>query len=197
LVQNDLLSVQVHPDDATAAAAAQGKMKVDQDLQANPTVRLYDFGRRPGEYPALGFPLVDPAAGLRRIQPVAVQVSEGQGIEVMVADTHFVKSRISVSGGATCDVGPRYGSYRVLHCLEGSAELSAARHAMPVRRGDTVFVPACLEDDLRIVAEEDASFFDDAFPDLGLLTRFLGTNGVAATRMEALLNPARACAEDG
>ncbi|MCK4300713.1 MAG: hypothetical protein KAX80_14320, partial [Planctomycetes bacterium] len=59
LVQDDLLSVQVHPGDETVADAAQGRLEIKQDLQANPTVRVYDFGRRPGEYPELGFELTD------------------------------------------------------------------------------------------------------------------------------------------
>lgn len=192
LVQDDLLSVQVHPDDATVAAAAEGRMEVDQDLQANPTVRVYDFGRRPGEYPELGFRLVDPEAGLRRVEPVSVEAGGGQLVEVIVADPHFVKSHISLSAAGACDLGPRYGSYRVLHCLEGAAELSAGSRVIDIRRGDTVFVPACLEDEARIRTEAGCAFFDDAFPDVTVLTAFLGRHGVAAGRIESLLSPPRA-----
>ncbi|KPK62054.1 MAG: hypothetical protein AMK73_06875 [Planctomycetes bacterium SM23_32] len=191
-VQNDLLSVQVHPGDATVAAAASGEMEVDQDLQANPTVRIYDFGRRPGEHPELGFRLVDPGGGLRRVAPVAVELEEGRTIEVMVADPHFTKNRFTLKSGATGGLGLIYGSYRIMHCLKGEAELSAASRAMPVRRGDTVFVPACLEEELRITAATDCAYFDDAFPDVAVLSKFLGTHGVSASRIESLLAPPRA-----
>jgi hypothetical protein len=196
-VQDDLLSVQVHPDDATVAAAAAGETDVDQDLQANPTVRLYDFGRRPGEYPALGFRLLDLEAGLRRVTPVGIELADGRGVDVMVANVHFAKQRIRLPAGATSDLVMRHGSYRVLHCLEGEAEVAAASRAMPVRRGESVFVPACLEDETRIAAASDCRFFDDAFPEVTALTRFLGTHGVRADRIEALLDPPHALdAED-
>jgi len=191
-VQDDLLSVQVHPDDQTVAAAVEGRIKTDQDLQANPTVRVYDFGRRPGENPALGFRLVKPEAGLRRVTPVSVRAGEGRDIEVMVADPRFVKSRITMEGAGPHRLGPCYGSYRVLHCLDGAAELSAAHRTMQVRRGETVFVPACLEEELRIAPDGSCTFFDDAFPDIASLTRFLGTHGASADRIEALLSAPRA-----
>lgn len=191
-VQNDLLSVQVHPDDATVAAVAAAKLRVDQDLQSNPTVRVYDFGRRAGEYPDLGFRLVNPAAGLRRVTPVDVQLAEGLTVSVMVTDPHFVKSRIRLRAAGSYEVQPRYGSYRVLHCVEGVAELLAGRRTLEVQRGETVFVPACLEADLRIAAKADCTFFDDAFPDVTMLTKFLGTHGAGPDRIEALLSPPRA-----
>lgn len=189
MVQNDLLSVQVHPNDRTVADAAEGRLQVEQDLQANPTVRVYDFGRRPGEYPELGFRLVNPDAGLKRVSPVRVEINERQSIEVMVADLHFVRSRICVRVGGGCDLGPRYGSYRTLHCLCGSAELSAGHKTMNVQRGETVFVPAALEDEVRVEAETGSAFFDDAFPDLTVVSTFLGTRGASADQLEALLCP--------
>jgi mannose-6-phosphate isomerase-like protein (cupin superfamily) len=191
-VQNDLLSVQVHPDDEAVAAVATGQVKVDQDFQANPTVRIYDFGRRPGEKPELGFRLVDPGSGLRRVAPVAVPVLEGHTVELMVADTHFVKSRVKLWAAGAYDVRPRYGSYRVLHCVQGSAELAAGHRTMLMERGETVFVPACLEEELEISAESDCVFFDDALADLAVLSKFLGTHGIGADRIEALLSPPRA-----
>ncbi|MHC5035286.1 MAG: hypothetical protein ACYTFZ_09640 [Planctomycetota bacterium] len=192
MVQNDLLSIQVHPGDDTVAAMAEGRIEVDQDLQANPTVRVYDFGRRPGEYPELGFRLVDADAGLRRVEPIKVDVDEGQSIEIMLASPHFVKSRIRLRAAGTYDLGPRYGSYRVLHCLCDAGRLSAGGVTMAVQRGDTVFVPAHLEDELRITVDGDCALFDDAFPDVAALTTFLGTRGVEAARIEALLEPPRA-----
>jgi len=191
-VQDSLLSVQVHPDDATVAAVAARKLRVDQDLQSNPTVRIYDFGRRPGEYPELGFRLVNPDAGLRRVTPVEVQVAEGLAVEAMVTDPHFVKSRICMRAGGSYEIQPRYASYRVLHCVDGVAELLAGHRTVKMQRGDTVFVPACLEADLRVAARTDCTFFDDAFPNVTVLTRFLGTNGASADRIEALLSPPRA-----
>ena len=190
-VQDDLLSVQVHPNDQTVADAAEGRLQIDQDLQANPTVRVYDFGRRPGEYPELGFRLVDPEAGLRCVASVGVQPARGVCVEALVADPHFVKSRIRLTE-ARSGPGPLYGSYRVLHCCEGSAEVSAGTRTMELRRGETVFVPACLEGQLEIRASGRCSVFDDAFPDLPALTAFLGRLGAPAGAIELLLSPPRA-----
>ncbi|MCK4284072.1 MAG: hypothetical protein KAX44_07120 [Candidatus Brocadiae bacterium] len=192
MIQNDLLSVQVHPGDSTVADAAEGRLQVDQDLQANPTVRIYDFGRRPGEYPELGFSLVDPTTGLRRVMPVELKVGGQQSLQIMVAAPQFARSRIRVSRGGGCDLAVRYGSYRTLHCLRGSAELSAGKEAMGMAPGETVFVPACLERELRIRTDTGCSLFDDTLPDLTVLTDFLETHGVESERVEALLNPARA-----
>jgi mannose-6-phosphate isomerase class I len=191
MVQDDILSVQVHPDDATVAAAARGKLRVDQDLQANPTVRVYDFGRRPGEDPDLGFGLVDPAAGLRLVTPVEVAPAEGHSVQVMLAHTRFVKGRVRLARGRGYGILPRYGSYHALHWLEGEAELLAGNRSMAMRRGETAFVPACLEEELRITAQADCEFFDDAFPVLTVLSGFLGSCGVSPTRIEALLSPQR------
>ena len=192
-VQNDLLSVQVHPDDATVAAAAAGELKVAQDLQANPTVRVYDFGRRPGEDPELGFRLVNPEAGLRSVAPAAADPGDGHRIEVLVADPHFARSRVSLDAGRTAGPTPLCGSYRVLHWLEGEAELTAAGgRAMQVQRGETVFVPACLEAELRAEAGTDCTFFDDAFAEVAPLAHFLARNGASAEQIESLLGPPRA-----
>jgi len=192
LVQDDLLSVQVHPNDETVEAAATGKLRIDQDLQANPTVRVYDFGRRPGVYPELGFQLADPDVGLRRTAPVAVRAADGHVLEVLVADTRFVKSRVSLSAGTAGSIVPRYGSYHVLHCLSGRATLCAGRRSMAVKHGDTVFVPASMETELRIEAGEDCAFFDDSFPVLPALTGYLGSHGAGADAIESLLSPPRA-----
>jgi len=191
-VQDDLLSVQVHPDDATVAAAAAGELRVGQDLQANPTVRLYDFGRRPGEDPEMGFRLVNPEAGLRRVCPVVAEPAEGQRIEVIVADRHFARSRVSIRAGRAFGLTPLCGSYRVLHWLDGTAELTGNARAMEVRRGETVFVPACLEAGLRIEAATDCVLFDDAFAEVVRLAHFLARNGASAEQIEALLAPPRA-----
>ncbi len=191
LVQDDLLSVQVHPGDSTVAASAEGLLEIDQNLQENPTVRVYDFGRRPGEYPRLGFELVDPNVGLRLAEPVSVQTDESATVSVMVADAHFSKSRVSIPAGQTCSIAPQYGTYHVLHCRQGRAELQGGHRAVKVQRGDTVFVPACLEEGLRIRAKEDTEFFDDTLPDLPSLSGFLARHGATPDQIEALLNPAR------
>jgi mannose-6-phosphate isomerase class I len=192
LVQDNLLSVQVHPNDRTVADAAEGRLKIDQDLQANPTVRLYDFGRRPGERPELGFSLLDTETGVRRAQPVTVEVGTGHTCEVILADARWVKARTSLAAGGTYELAPCYGSYRVLHFLQGRAEVLVDGRAMAVRRGETVFVPACLEAQAGIEVHEDCSFFDDAFPAVTVLTRFMGTRGAGADQIEALLSPPRA-----
>ena len=190
-VQDNLLSVQVHPNDETVAAAAEGQMDIDQDLQANPTVRIYDFGRRPGEYPELGFRLVDPEAGLLRVQPVTVGPSDGVTVEAMVAAPEFVKCRLRLSGART-DLQPLHGSYRVLHCSEGQAEVSANSRTVALARGETVLVPAALEAATVVRAEGECVLFDDAFPDIPALSAFLGRHGASVESIESLLSPPRA-----
>jgi mannose-6-phosphate isomerase class I len=197
MVQDSLLSVQVHPDDETVSDVAEGRMQVSQDLQDNPTVRVYDFGRRPGEYPELGFRLVDPDTGLRLAEPVSVEVADGHTYEVIMAHAQWLKARAHFAAGGTYDLVPQFGSYRVLHVLEGEAELLTEGRAMQVSRGETVFVPACREPELRIEAVTDCSFFDDCFPRVTVLTKFLGTRNVDAGRMEALLSPPRALPGEG
>ncbi|MFW6189352.1 MAG: hypothetical protein ACOC7T_02875 [Planctomycetota bacterium] len=192
MVQDSLLSVQVHPDDETVADAAEGRLNVDQDLQANPTVRLYDFGRRPGEYPELGFRLVDPDVGLRMVTPIAVEVADGHEFEVVMAHARWLKTATRLAEGGLYELLPHFGSYHVLHLTEGEAELRTAGRALAVSRGETVFVPACLEDQVQVEALSDCTFFDDTFPAVTVLTRFLGTRGVNAGQLETLLNPPRA-----
>jgi mannose-6-phosphate isomerase class I len=161
-------------------------------LQDNPTVRIYDFGRRPGEYPELGFRLVDPAAGLRLVPPVQVGVADGHAVEVLVATPYFVKSRVRLAAGHEAGLAPLYGGYRVLHCLEGQAVLSADGQRMALSRGETAFVPACLEEALRLSANGDCVLFDDALPRLEALTGLLGRRGASTDAIEALLAPPRA-----
>ncbi|MFO7955521.1 MAG: hypothetical protein R6X33_00265 [Candidatus Brocadiia bacterium] len=192
MVQDDLLSVQVHPDDATVADAAEGRLRIEQDLQDNPTVRVYDFGRRPGEYPELGFRLTDPEAGLRLVEPLRVKVADGHTCEVMLAHRSLARNRHSLAAGAAGDLGPRHGSYRVLHCLDGEVELRVPGRAMALTRGETAFVPGCLEEELSLMARMDCELFDDAFPDITVLSSFLGWHGAQAGQIEALLSPPRA-----
>ncbi len=192
IVQDDLLSVQVHPDDRTVADAAAGRLSVEQDLQANPTVRIYDFGRRPGEYPELGFRLVDPDAGLRRVRPVTVRPRAGCAVEAVMADARLAKCRVTLDAGAACGLQPLHGSYHAVHCLQGKAEVRAGGDTRPLLRGETLFVPACLEGDARIGARSDCVLLDDVFPDVAALKAFLGEHGAPPEQVEALLNPQRA-----
>ncbi len=195
MVQNDLLSIQVHPGDIIVAEAAGGKLDIDQDLESNPTVRLYDFGRRPGEHPDLGFRLVNPGAGLRRAEPVKVVVADGHELEVMVADVHLLKARRFLAEGGTYRLEPVQGSYRALHWLDGTGRLLADGDELPMARGDTAFVPGCMEEELQVAAESDCALFEDTLPALAELSAFLGRLGVPADRLEALLSPPRILAE--
>ena len=194
MVQDSLLSVQVHPCDEMVSRIAAGELRVDQDLEANPTVRVYDFGRRPGEYPELGFELTDTSAGLRRVTPVEVDAGGGAVLEVMVACAQFVRSRLRLGGGAVCTVRPTYGSYRVLHCASGACRLEAGARQLRLAAAETAFVPGELEPELRIRAESECLIFDDAVPDLNALRTFLGESGRSQSDIAALLEPTRALA---
>jgi hypothetical protein len=196
MVQDNLLSVQVHPDDETVAAAATGRLEIEQDLQANPTVRVYDFGRRPGEYPELGFELVDPEAGLRRVQSVGVEPEEGRTVEVMVATPYFAKCRHTLAEPGDYALEPAHSSYHTLHCRTGAALLGAGTSVMRIEEGETVFVPACCESELRVEPEGECVLFDDTLPDIPALTGFLGRNGAHADAIEVLLSPPRAIEPD-
>jgi hypothetical protein len=197
MVQDSLLSVQVHPCDEMVSRVAAGELRVDQDLETNPTVRVYDFGRRPGEYPELGFELSDTNAGLRRVIPVEVDVADGVILEVTVACAQFVRNRLRLRAGAVCAVGPAYGSYRVLHCASGACRLEAGAGQLRLVAAETAFVPAELESELRILAESESLVFDDAVPDLNVLNEFLGDSGASASDVAALLQPRRALGRKG
>ena len=197
LVQDSLLSVQVHPDDRTVAAQAAGELELEQDLAANPTVRITDFGRRPGEHPELGLRLTEVGAGLRRVRPARVALECGGTLEFMVACPQFAKSRFTLPEGARAALEPTYGSYRVLHCTGGAVRLAADGAEAHLAAGETAFVPAALESSLRLEAEGECSVFDDALPDLGAVRAMLTERGASALQVEALLDPPSALASGG
>ena len=192
LVQDSLLSVQVHPDDETVRRAAEGELKVKQDLQANPTVRVYDFGRRPGEDRELGFKLTDVETGLRRVTPVEVSLGRSARMTVLAASRCFVKSQLELAVGAEVVLQPAYGSYRVLHCRRGAATLRARERTTSLAAGETALVPAALENGLRIKAEANCLIYEDAVPDLDALRAFLLGAGASERAVTALLDPPRA-----
>ncbi len=129
---------------------------------------------------------------MRRAQPVTAEVGPGHVCEIILADTRWVKARTRLAAGRTYDLAPCYGSYRVLHFLQGEAEVLVDSRSMKAQRGDTIFVPACLESQVRIEVHADCTFFDDAFPAITVLTRFLGTRGSDAAQIESLLSPPKA-----
>jgi len=196
MVQDDVLSVQVHPDDRTVADAAAGRLDLGQDLEANPTVRVYDFGRRPGEHIELGFRLLRPEAGLRRVRPLTVSPGAGHELYLMVADAHFIKSRIRLAAGRRAGLEPAFDSYHVLHCRSGRAVLEAGGTAMPVGPGETVFVPASLERELSVEAVSDCALFDDTLGEVASLAAFLESRGAGRAAVRALLEPAPALQAD-
>ena len=192
MVQDSLLSVQVHPCDDTVKRIAAGEMSVEQDLEANPTVRLYDFGRRPGIHPELGLELTDVDAGARRVPPVRAPLEGGGQLEILVACRHFVKSRLALPAGTTVRLQPAYGSYRVLYVTDGAAELEAGGQNLTLAAGEVCFVPGTLERELTITARGECRLFDDSVPDLQALRGFLSAAGVSAQQQRALLDPPRA-----
>jgi len=192
LVQDSLLSVQVHPDDETVRRAASGEWKIEQDLEANPTVRLYDFGRRPGEYPELGFELTDPAAGLRRVPPIELPLDGGARMTILAACTYFMKRRYDLPPGSEVGVGPELGSYRVLHARAGEAVLCAAGRTLTLRAGETVLIPAAEERTLLIAARDNCCLYEDSVPQLDELRAFLAARGASEGETRALLDPPRA-----
>jgi len=194
MVQDSLLSVQVHPSDETVRRAAGGEWKVGQDLESNPTVRIYDFGRRPGEAPQLGFELTDVAAGLRRVSPLDVEIAGGTW-QVLVACKQFVKSLVNLDTGARVPWAPVHGSYRVIHCTGGEAELTAGDARCGLAAGETAFVPGALEGNLRVQAIRACELFDDAVPDIAALRSFLIGSGAPGAGVDALLTPPRAFRE--
>jgi mannose-6-phosphate isomerase class I len=169
MVQNSILSVQVHPDDETVRQAAEGELDIHQDLSANPTVRVYDFGRRPGEYPELGFKLTDVDAGLQRFQPVNVEGNDDAKRTLLAAVPEFVKMLIEIPEGGNALLYPPYGSYHVLHCTKGEAMLKAGNCSCELKAGETAFVPGAVETMVTIHAGAECDLFDDAVPEAGAL----------------------------
>lgn len=189
MVQDDVLSVQVHPCDRTVADVAEGRLRVDQDLMANPTVRVYDFGRRPGEYPELGFRLVDPAAGLRRVTPVEVEAGGGVRVRAMVACEHFARFERMLTAGASGDLTPFFNCYHLLHCMRGTATVTAGGTTMPLARGETVLVPGCLEREAEVRAVEHCTLSDDTVPARGEIEEYLSARGATAEDIRSFFDP--------
>ncbi len=192
MVQNSLLSVQVHPSDETVKKVAEGEKDIDQNLEENPTVRVYDFGRRPGEYPELGFELTDVEAGLRTVEPVSVRENDRVTVRVMVAHEYFAKKQLLIEAGGSTDLGPRMRSYHVLHCISGEAVLETRNGRMRCERGETVFVPAKLENEVTVTTGDGCEMFDDCVPEISTLQQYLGDRGAESDDVEALFNPPRA-----
>ncbi len=192
MVQDSLLSVQVHPCDETVAALARGELRIEQDLSANPTVRISDFGRRPGEYPDLGMRLTKVEVGARLVRPVAVTLEGGATLEFMIACRHFAKSRLTLPAGVRTALKPLYGSYRVLHCTRGSVRLEADGAESHLAPGETALVPGTLEGSLAVTAESNSQLFDDAMPDLDAIRAMLLDSGASAADVDGLLDPPRA-----
>lgn len=195
MVQDSVLSVQVHPCDDFVAAAASGSVDVGQDLQLNPTVRVYDFGRGRNEQPDLGFRLTDVSAGLRKVPTVRVEPAGGVTTEFLVANPHFLRTRIGLRQGTEWAPEPRCGGFLVLHCTEGRIGLRARASSMSLTPGETAFVPAALEDDLSLAGEKDSVVLADAYPDLDVVREYLTSRGTAEAEVDALFDPPRAAGD--
>jgi len=192
MVQDSLLSVQVHPCDETVRRVAAGEAQFEQDLEANPTVRVYDFGRRPGIYPEFGFQLTDLGAGARRVTPLRLALPGGASRKVLVACRHFVKSSLTLLAGAEIGLRPPFGSYHVISVTEGSVRLEAGAQEVLLEAGEVAFVPGALEEELRLVARAGCRLFDDSVPDLTVLRRFAAEAGAGEREVASLLDPPRA-----
>lgn len=192
MVQDDILSLQVHPCDETVARMASGEISIEQDLQLDPTVRVYDFGRGRNERPDLGFRFTDPDAGVRRCSPVQTGLEDGVRLTVLVVEDHLAKCRIDLAPGATCRPTPATGSYRVVNCLSGEVELTGPENELTLQRGETALVPGCVERDVSIEARRKSSVLDDCVPDTAVFRDFLSDCGTSGEAIEALFNPSRA-----
>jgi mannose-6-phosphate isomerase class I len=126
------------------------------------------------------------------VEPISVAVGDGQTVDVLVATPYFAKCRHTLAEPSDYGLGAIHGSYRTLHCRAGAALLGAGTQVMRMEAGDTVFVPACREEEVRVEPDGDCVLFDDTLPDIPALTGFLGRNGAPADAIEALLSPARA-----
>ena len=192
MVQDDILSLQVHPCDETVARMVSGELSIEQDLQLDPTVRVYDFGRGRNERPDLGFRFTDPDAGVRRCSPVTTELPGGGTLTVLVVEKHLAKSRVDLPDGAECSPTPATGSYRVINCLSGEVALSGPENELVLERGETALVPGCVEDRVTIEARGEASVLDDCVPDGEIFRRFLSSRNVAAEAINTLFDPPRA-----
>ncbi|MEF8788262.1 MAG: hypothetical protein V5A84_04260, partial [Planctomycetota bacterium] len=192
MVQDDILSLQVHPCDGTVARMASGELSIEQDLQLDPTVRVYDFGRGRNERPDLGFQFTDPDAGVRRCSPVTTELQDGGTLTVLVVEKHLAKCRLDMPAGATCRPTPATGSYRIVNCLSGEVALSGPENELTLARGETVLVPGCAEKEVTIEARRDSSVLDDCVPDEDVFRDFLSSRGVSDGDIETLFTPPRA-----
>ncbi|MFW6457172.1 MAG: hypothetical protein ACOC0A_02665, partial [Planctomycetota bacterium] len=101
-------------------------------------------------------------------------------------------SQFKLESGVETNLGPMMNSYHIIHCTAGRGALSASGNSMTFTRGDTVFIPACLEDEVTLNTESGCSVYDDLVPRVETLSDYLLSGGVGRDDVEALLDPPRA-----
>lgn len=189
LVENSILSLQLHPSDDEVAQNQKSQDLDVQDLATNPTVRLYDFERDRETDFELGLKLARPGHGLSRPETVTFKLPGGAVVAVMVVDEHFVKERVTIPEKGEYTPTPRQDSYRILHCAAGDFTVHTDRGDCAVKHGQTVLLCANAESST-VTTMRGTVIIHDFYPDLGSYVDFLKARGDALDgNLDKLLNP--------
>ena len=148
-----LQTVPVHEGDVfliepgTIHAIGGGVLLAEVQESSNVTYRVYDYGRRDKQGnlrqlhvdKALSVMNFHAAPAVRQQQRI-IQYTPGMARELMARCRYFQVERLRTVN--SCEIARTKETFYVLMVLNGSGSLLSARQTLPVRMGDTVFVPA-------------------------------------------------------
>lgn len=138
--------------------AAGGGLKIAEIQEASDmTFRLYDWGREfnpatrrqmhlDEALDSINYRKYDEAACSCHLETDAAEaVRKGDGVRVLVNDPHFVLTSLSLIAPAKVPM-TEFKSCVVLQCLAGSLKVEADGKLFPLSAGETMLIPASLDD---------------------------------------------------
>lgn len=188
LVENSVLSLQVHPSDREVAMNQRSQDPNVQDLSTNPTVRLYDFERDRTCDSDLAFSIARAGGGLTRPEPVSFVAPGGATVTALVVDPHFVKELVRIEPGAEYWPGPPMAVYRIVHCSEGRLHIETDHEALDIVQGQTVLLTADASSG-SITAPGGGTIIQDFCPDVAVYVEYLAGQVRAPSKIDKLVNP--------
>ncbi|GAB4424972.1 MAG: class I mannose-6-phosphate isomerase [Chloroflexi bacterium OHK40] len=196
-VEQLMASLPVAPGDVvyvpagTLHAINAGIVLFEIQQKSDLTYRVYDYGRldaatgKPRELHlerALEVSSFGPAPS-GKVAPLAL----APGRDLLVACPYFALERLTLSAsyGATTDPG----SFEILTVIGGDAELAWSGDSLPLRRGDSVVLPAALGAWSLTPADDRATVLRVYVPDLATLAAEAGRAGHLPERVAEVVRP--------
>jgi mannose-6-phosphate isomerase len=150
-----------HMPSGICHALGAGVLVAEIQMPSDTTFRVYDWGRAgrtlhlEQAMACLAFPGEKPAAPARSpdgaSEPVTLEHNE-----------HYAIAELRCKAAEALEVGLPHDTPTVIVCTRGAGIIEPLEHdfdAVPFRAGDTVLVPAAI-DDLRLAFEEDTTLLD-------------------------------------